>query len=128
MWWPYLNTAVGSLPHLKMTRWSWLPLFASHGVNGNVYPLFWGGRGQTPRTPDLLQGSFSGKTIVCIRYLGDEPQDRTDTHHITPQGGPPSGGNAYEAKHSGEVGSPASGCNGGGGGPTGVRYIHHLTT
>ena len=108
-WWSHLHTLGRSSPHLKMTEWRWLPIFWCRVVNGCGYPVFWGGRGQTSDLWNTLQDGRSGRPIVWIRYLGDDPQDQANPFQIPPQGSLLIRGNSSGARHVKAVGVPIFG-------------------
>ena len=71
------------------------------------------------RTLDLrhfLQGGSSGDPTVCLRDLGDYPQDMEKPQRIPPLIGPPYGGNASKVIHARAVGILSYGHSNVGGG------------
>ena len=55
------------------------------------------GGGRPPDLRNFLQDGLSGKPLVCIGDLGDNPQDQGYPWRIPPQGDPPYSRNAVEA-------------------------------
>ena len=71
----------------------------------------------------FLQGGSSGDPTVCLRDLGDDPQDREDPRRILPLSDQPYDGNESKKRNAGAVGIPTSGCCNVGSGDILVGYI-----